>query len=485
LALTLFLGLLATRSSAVHLRSGTYEDAHYEWWQPVAGILRVELLADQMGDELFTTVHHHHRHPPLSLLEELNEEADDSEAHVNNTDTKAGHIDTKTGPKVVFVSGAAVGATKVSGAGKTGAQITFAGATNAAANKVAASVAASNALSVATSLAHVNTDAKGKVITVANAKGKVHPIVALGWFVWLRASLSIGFAVKSMCMMCNIFYQASPLPLITGYRDRGDTGDADLAPFIATAYGGWQWCFYGMFAYMVTGKSGFLVLVYSNIVGATLGLYYVYAFNCNCHDKGMISKTTKYYSVLATIVTIQFIAIMSLQPVKALFFCGLISSAWSMIGSASLVATVPKVFETRDSRSLPLPLLVMGTLSAILWIICGIMLWDPWITFPNMFAFCVCIFALYLCYIYPADGVPNFQFSWEADCGCETDARDVNMGSTWSGDFSRSQHEIDVERASPLQRALGLVSRSALSGDAKDKSGEYNTCGTGGTGDSF
>merc|ERR1719352_1089575 len=191
-------------------------------------------------------------------------------------------------------------------------------------------------------------------------------MAVIGWMAWLRLTLSTGFIVKTMCMMCNIFYQASPLPLITEYRFKGDTGDADLAPFIATAYGGWQWCFYGLFAYVVTGKSGFLVLVYSNVVGATLGLYYVYSFNLNCRDKNMIEKRTLYYYVLTGIVSVQFVAIMSLEPVRALFFCGLISSAWSTIASASLVATVPKVFETRSSKSLPLPLLVMGTISAIL-----------------------------------------------------------------------------------------------------------------------
>lgn len=445
LALTLSLGLLATRSSAVTTRSGSSIEELSEWWQPVAGILRIYQVSDQLFDAP-------HRHPPLSFLEEGGEETVDS-----SHDAK-GHQ-------------AAIGSGAGAGAGNAGARITFAGATNAAANKVAAKVAASNALNVASSQASVsNTDAKGRVLTKDQVK---QPIAALGWFAWLRVTLSLGFVVKSLCMMCNIFYQASPLPLITEYRFKGDTGDADLAPFIATAYGGWQWCFYGLFAYVVTGKSGFLVLVYSNFVGATLGLYYVYSFNLNCKDKDMIDRRQTYYYVLATIVTVQFFAIMSLQPVKALFFCGLISSAWSTIASASLVATVPRVFETRNSKSLPLPLLVMGTVSAMLWILCGIMLWDPWITFPNMFALCVCVFALYLCYIFPADG------------GCDEYICDSDGEKE---DCDAVPHGIDVERASPalLQRALGLVSRSALSSDAKDGAGTYGAaCGTGGTGDSF
>merc|ERR1719375_3013508 len=258
--------------------------------------------------------------------------------------------------------------------------------------------------------------------------------------------------------------------MITEFSAKGDTGGADLAPFIAVAYGGWQWCFYGFFAYIVTSKSGFLVLVYSNVVGATLGLYYVYAFTRNCSNAAMLQRSSKYYYVLACIVAVQMCAIISMQPVRALFFCGLISSSWSTIASLSLISTVPKVFETRSSKSLPLPLLVMGTVSALLWILCGIMLWDPWITFPNMFALGVCIFALYLCYIFPADG------------GCEDYICDSDGEKE---DCDAVPHGIDVERASPalLQRALGLVSRSALSSDAKDSAGTYGAaCGTGGTG---
>lgn len=455
LVLTLSLGLLASRSSAVTTRSGS-SHAVTEWWRPVAGVLRVYQVSDELFEGLPGEVAPR-RHPPVSFLEELGEEARKTQSQISSDAESQGHHST-------------VGAG--AGAGKTATQITFAGATNAAANKVAASVASSNALSVASSNTVVtNADAKGKVLTTkAKAKAEIHPMAVIGWMAWLRLTLSTGFIVKTMCMMCNIFYQASPLPLITEYRFKGDTGDADLAPFIATAYGGWQWCFYGLFAYVVTGKSGFLVLVYSNVVGATLGLYYVYSFNLNCFDKNMIEKRTMYYYVLITIVAVQFVAIMSLEPVRALFFCGLISSAWSTIASASLVATVPKVFETRSSKSLPLPLLVMGTISAILWIICGAMLWDPWITFPNLFALVVCTFALYLCHIFPADG------------SCKDYIDDAD---SCAGDDTKAL-PTDVERASPKQSPFGaLFGRSALSSDA-EKVGSYGGVGgTGGTGDSF
>lgn len=298
-----------------------------------------------------------------------------------------------------------------------------------------------------------------------------HPLVHHWW-----SFIRFAFVIKALCMACNVFYQASPIPLINEFKAKGDTGDADLAPFLAQTYSGWQWCFYGFFAYVVTNKSGFLVLVYSNVVGATLGLYYVYAFNMLCTNPAMHQRKLKYYAVIGCLVAIQAIAIMVLEPVRALFFCGLVSSAWSTLAALALLTTVPIVFEQRSSKSLPFPLLVVGLVSATLWIICGIMLWDPWITFPNVFALTVCTFALYLCWRFPGDGSED-ESQFDAE-GLAAAKKAISDEATH--DFSESPV------ASPLQRALGFISR--------DPTEEQTLCetpsapqygGTGGTGDGF
>jgi len=312
-----------------------------------------------------------------------------------------------------------------------------------------------------------------------NAAVVKQPLATQSWFSFLRFTFSFAFVVKALCMMCNIFYQASPLPLISQISAKGDTGDADLAPFVATAYGGWQWCFYGLFAYIVTQKSGFLVLVYSNVVGATLGLYYVYTFNLNCKNTAMLQRGTKYYLVLGSLVLIQFIAIMVLKPVSALFFSGLISSVWSTIGSLALISTVSTVYETKSSKSLPVPLLVMGEISAVLWIVCGIVLWDPWITFPNFFSLMVCTFALHLCWRFPAKGQ---EFAEAA-----TPESDIMSASRMEATEDCSDVSI---RASPLQRALAYVRSSSTEEfetlqDHVATSSVYGAAPeTGGTGDS-
>jgi len=442
-----------------------------DWWIPGSGVVQLYSWDENIAEAgiiaplpLVTDSYSVPFHAPFLEPMELVEE---------DSAMRRVHAD-YIGGQGAIGSGAGLGA----GSGKGGSQVTLADANAANLKAASASVVQSNALNSGHSVRGVAIVAKEQV---GKEKAAGIPIpAALTWFAWMRLSMSFPFIVKSLCMVCNIFYQASPLPLVNGFNEKGDTGGADLAPFVAVAYGGWQWCFYGLFAYFVTDKSGFLVLVYSNVVGATLGVYYVYSFTSNCRNTAMLQRSTKYYYVLASIVAIQFVAIMTMQPVRALFFSGLISSAWSVVGSISLISTVPVVYEQRNSRSLPLPLLLMGEISAILWVVCGVMLWDPWIAFPNIFSIVVCTFALYLCAKFPPHGDDDLDEVDVAKAAAKEAAAMADCGED-SGAFSEG-------RASPLQRAVGFVLRGSPTSEKECLSAESSMpCygGTGGTGDGF
>jgi len=237
----------------------------------------------------------------------------------------------------------------------------------------------------------------------SGVRGK-QPLATRSWFSFLRFSLSFAFVIKCLCMMSNVLFQVSPFPLVRGWKEQGDTGDTDPAPFVTVAYGGCQWCFYGLFAFAVTHKNGFLVLVYSNICGAALGIYYVFMFERLCADKVMRPKLLMYLQIAGAMTLLQTCAIICRPSEQALFFAGIISSACSIVGVFSLCLTIPLVIQTQCSKSMPLPLLLASYASAVLWVTCGVLLWDPWITFPN---FCCCLiltFALALVWMYPADG---------------------------------------------------------------------------------
>ncbi|CAE7728639.1 slv, partial [Symbiodinium pilosum] len=65
----------------------------------------------------------------------------------------------------------------------------------------------------------------------------------------------------------------------------------------------------------------------------------------------------------------------------------LISSFCSFIGAISILVSLPLVIRTRDSSSIPVPLVTANMISSLVWCICGWMLEDPLIAAPNIVGF--------------------------------------------------------------------------------------------------
>lgn len=121
----------------------------------------------------------------------------------------------------------------------------------------------------------------------------------------LWASLSLMSMLKAFCMAGNILVQLSPYPQVQRWETMGDTGDSDAAPYVSIAFGGWQWCYYGIFAFTVTKRSGFLILVHSNCLGAVLGTYYSWAFYRNCKYDYALAGLQRYSSAVVMLVLFQ------------------------------------------------------------------------------------------------------------------------------------------------------------------------------------
>mmetsp|Transcript_74090 Transcript_74090/g.191105 ORF Transcript_74090/g.191105 Transcript_74090/m.191105 type:complete len:463 (-) Transcript_74090:115-1503(-) len=222
-------------------------------------------------------------------------------------------------------------------------------------------------------------------------------------FSQLLAGLSFAVLVKALCMASNVLVQVSPYPQVKRWESRQCTGEADAAPFVSIAFGGWQWCFYGTFAWLLTGRSGFLILVHSNCLGAVLGTYYIYAFYRNCRDEASVSSLMKYLSAVSALCMLQVCALLMLPLGRALFLSGLVSSFCSFVGAISMLVTVPIVLRTQDSRSIPGPLVIANLGSAMVWVLCGWMLADPLVMGPNIVSVMSSAICLRLKYLYPSD----------------------------------------------------------------------------------
>lgn len=217
------------------------------------------------------------------------------------------------------------------------------------------------------------------------------------------AGISFMTMIKSFCMAGNILVQVSPYPQVKRWESRRDTGEADAAPYLSIAFGGWQWCYYGVFAFFLTRRHGFLILVHSNCLGAILGTYYSAAFYRNCQHDDALQGFYRYAIAAIALVMLQVCALFILPLERALFLTGLVSSLCSFFGAICMLVSLPVVLRTRDSQAICGPLVLANLVSSFFWCICGWMLEDPLIAAPNvvgMISSCIC---LYLKWLYPSN----------------------------------------------------------------------------------
>lgn len=215
--------------------------------------------------------------------------------------------------------------------------------------------------------------------------------------------VTLAMIVKALCVMGNVLVQVSPLPQVRRWDNQGCTGGADPAPYVAIAFSGLQWCFYGFFAWVTTSGSGFLILVQSNCLGAILGAYYVRTFYANCCDHFSLASLQKYISAISALVLLQLCAMCAIPADRALFLTGIIACCGSFTNAASMLVTVPAVFREKSSRSILVPYVVANLVSAVLWSSCGIMIKDPLVITPNVFAVFCSVVALGVKAAYPSD----------------------------------------------------------------------------------
>lgn len=222
---------------------------------------------------------------------------------------------------------------------------------------------------------------------------------AASWWQFL-ATFTFAGVIKGCCITGNIISQVSPYPQVMRWQKRGDTGGADAAPYLSIAFGGWQWCFYGAFAWLVTGRRGFLVLLQSNSLGALLGTYYTITFLRTCQVEASRMVLFRYLSGVSALVLFEASAVATLPAERALFLAGLISAFCGFLGALSVLVTVPRVIETKDATSISGPLVTAGMCSGLAWSICGIILEDRLITAPSMAYLCACTTCVYCKLVY-------------------------------------------------------------------------------------
>jgi uncharacterized protein with PQ loop repeat len=197
--------------------------------------------------------------------------------------------------------------------------------------------------------------------------------------------LTFEFILKVLAIGSNVLLQLSPMRLVTEFRLRKSTGDLSVFPLIALTACGFQWSFYGYFAFNVTGNSGFLMLVYANILGFVLGCYYVLNFTIYSNQRStwaiLRDPTLIILSIMFMIEVVWCNGTRNFET--SLKFSGGLSALLSVLVSASTMVAIPKVLSSNSLESLPVDMVVASFGSSVLWLACGYLLGDPWVWAPN------------------------------------------------------------------------------------------------------
>jgi len=218
-------------------------------------------------------------------------------------------------------------------------------------------------------------------------EGRVHHMLRL---------LSFSFLLKAGAICSSVLLTLSPLRAVWKMQEANNTLTYPPFTFFCVAACGLQWCMYGSFAFLVTNNYGFLILVYSNILGVIMGTYYCYTYFIVCKDE---YRLRQFYGCLyAAIANYGFEAVVipALPHPRALLIVGTLSAFYSVLVSFAPIADFQKIVLKGDVSGMPQDVVMASFVASVLWFGCALLLHDTWILVPNFFGLVLGGFQLFL-----------------------------------------------------------------------------------------
>jgi len=151
----------------------------------------------------------------------------------------------------------------------------------------------------------------------------------------------------------------------------------------------WRWASivvigaYGLYGFVCTGDAACLLLVYANILGATLGVYYTSVYRRSCDSEKGRRRLTVYLRAVCMVACAETLAV-KLLPARALSLLGCVSTLSSVSVCLAPLLTVRNVLKTRSVVTMPADLALASLLAAALWVCCGALLADGFVVVTNL-----------------------------------------------------------------------------------------------------
>ncbi|KAJ1527801.1 hypothetical protein ONE63_007750 [Megalurothrips usitatus] len=173
---------------------------------------------------------------------------------------------------------------------------------------------------------------------------------------------------------------------------KGNTRNVQVAPFVGGI--GLSVLFF-KYAEIINDPGMYPV----NLMGSVLNVGYLMCYYAYTENKMHVIKTIGqailFFGSILLYVNWE-------DSDKVLFRFGIITTALMILLIASPMAQLGEVIRTKSTECLPFPMILMGTISAFMWLLYGIILSDAFIQIQNLIGFLLSAAQLSLFAIYPS-----------------------------------------------------------------------------------
>ncbi|EGZ13165.1 hypothetical protein PHYSODRAFT_512359 [Phytophthora sojae] len=208
------------------------------------------------------------------------------------------------------------------------------------------------------------------------------------------AYMTYFLAAKSVPVVAvgsSIVFAISPWPTVATIRRARSTLQFSFAPFFFYFV---QSVIYTLYGWTTSNP----VVGGTSLLGAVLGSYYVLVFYKYARDR---TQATRMLTSAMLVILLLAHQVVTRSPEETQMLTGIPANILSVFTAASPLLQVKSILRRKDASCLPLGMSAMNVVAGTIWMIYGIMLGDPLVICPNLFALTMGSIQVSLILLYP------------------------------------------------------------------------------------
>ncbi|KAE9011765.1 hypothetical protein PR003_g8125 [Phytophthora rubi] len=198
-------------------------------------------------------------------------------------------------------------------------------------------------------------------------------------------------SVPVVAVGSSIVFAISPWPTVATIRRSRSTLQFSFAPFFFYFV---QSVIYTLYGWTTSNP----VVGGTSLLGAVLGSYYVLVFYKYARDR---TQATRMLTSAMLVILLLAHQVVTRSPEETQMLTGIPANILSVFTAASPLLQVKSILRRKDASCLPLGMSAMNVVAGTIWMIYGIMLGDPLVICPNLFALTMGTIQVSLILLYP------------------------------------------------------------------------------------